>query len=80
MRRDRGLSMLAALHQGIGRLPPALLTELASDGVNGRPVCMVRIPFMSQPPSDRIDRVAMANVYLRPTPKGSAIVHGEVKR
>src|SRR5262245_21315394 len=54
-----------------GRLPPELETEVCSTGVNGRPVCSVRIPLVSQPP-----RIAFAaaepKLCLRPLPNGRA--------
>src|SRR5215471_4895884 len=34
-----------------GRLPPALETDVCSDGVKGRPVCAVKMRLVSQPPA-----------------------------
>src|SRR6266478_7914950 len=45
-----------------GRLPPALDTDVASTGVNGSPLCQVKIPLTCQPP-----KIAFANEFESPT-------------
>src|SRR6266478_4862216 len=44
-----------------GRLPPALDTDVASTGVNGNPLCHVKIPLSCQPP-----KIAFTNEFERP--------------
>src|SRR6185369_16559745 len=52
-----------------GRLPPAFDTDVASVGVNGNPLCIVRIPFTCQFPNTVLPN-GFEMSKRRPFPKG----------
>ena len=52
-----------------GRLPPELETDVASVGVNGSPLCKVRIPLICQPPNTALEN-EFRSWKCRPFPKG----------